>query len=297
MNTIEVPGQKDAYQIPSEWDELRTDQVIKVLQLAALFTTGNMDYNKFVVQSFYIIADIRRDWRSVLRERLLSKQRRTEKFENIFIYAQQLTEFLFKPKDKRSKQDQPAEFYFNTVINYIPTFRDGNNVEYFGPENMLGDLTFGEFVGAIDGMNEYFRTREESDLEKFIVALYRPSADGIRRLPWDEEQIKDHARDLKKVPAYIKYGILLWFSTCIKYIKSADINISGKELNLSVLFPKSTKTSTPKDTGLGWKSVLYSVGKDGPFGPTEKTNSTNLFEVLMFMYDSHLQAKKFKSKT
>lgn len=296
MQTIEVPGQKETLQIPSEWDELRPNQVIKILEYASMFTTGQMNYNKFIVCSFYIIADIKRNWISVAKEMILSSGKYEEKLNNIFIYAQQLTTFLFKPKAKKEKIPSPEEFYFNTVINYIPVFT-AKSTKYYGPKNMLGDLTFGEFIGAIDAMNEYFQNRDEPSLNKFIANIYRPSSDGIKRIEFQEEKLANYRSDLSKVPAHIKFGILFWFSTCINYIKSEDIEIDGKEINLSVLFPKKSKNNTAKSTGIGWKSVLYGVAKEGVFGPIEKTNSTNLFEVLMFMYDSHLQAQKLKSQT
>lgn len=291
MNTIEVPGITQIFQIPSSWDELSRSQVLQILKYAALFLSDEMDLQNFTVLSFYTVADVKRNWLSVVKERLLSDKQLEEKFENVYIYAQQLTKFLFKEWSENG--EQKIEFHYNTPLNHIPYFK-ARGVKYFGPKDMLADLTFGEFSGAIDSMNVYFASKDVKDLDKFILKLYRPAGKDGNRLPWSEDHAQRQARRIRKVPAYIKIGILLWFSTCVNYIKTEELTISGKKVKLASLFPKAKSGERVKASGLGWTSIQFSVAKEGVFGPIDQTNARNLYEVLLFIYDIQLQNKKAK---
>jgi hypothetical protein len=291
MNTIEVPGNKKIFEIPAEWDELDQSQVIKILKLAMLFTSGNIDKDSMITRSFYIIARIKRNWKSVFKERLLNRSGLLQKNSNTHQAAKALTTFLFLPEDPDHPQ-APTEFSFDSIKNFFPTIIADNGSVLFGPDDLLNDLTFGEFLEALNNMNEYFVSKNDDHLNNFICALYRPEQMQGIRSPLDDHY-KQHSKQIKNTPAYLKYGILLWFTTCIKYIKSSSLLINGQEISLAVLFPSGGSTGGGS-AGLGWTSLLYGIAKEGLFGDIRETYKSKLFDVLLFMYDNHY--KQIKSK-
>lgn len=101
-------------------------------------------------------------------------------------------------------------------------------------------------------------------------------------------------------------AILLWFTYCINYIQTEDLIISGRTINLKTLFPKPKDSPLKKGemvedrrgkgSGSGWTSLLYAIAKEGIFGNAEATDKTGLFDVLLYMYDQHMENKKLKAK-
>jgi len=290
MNSLEVPGEKELIHIPGEWNELDQKTLFKILKLSIQMNAGIIDQDTMITMSFYAIANIKRNWRSVFKEKMLSKNERHLKFANTYLVAKQLTEFLFLPEEP----GKPVEINFDTVINFIPSFKDRSGTLYYGPGDLLNDLTFGEFLEALNNMNEYFSSKNERFLDLFISALYRPEGLHRKRSALDDHY-RVHAKGISKVPGHIKLGILLWFTTCVKYIKKEDLIINGQLINLKVLFP-SGSGGGKGSSGLGWTSLLYGIAKEGLFGDIRDTYKSKLFDVLLFMYDNHYKQLQLNSK-
>lgn len=285
MNYIEIPN-KGEFAIPSDWDELEQKQVSEILKLFVKLNLGQMNFDDFIVRSFYSIAGIKRNWLSVYRERLRTKQRNREKLMNTIVYAEFFTKFLFKSKETETPT---KELYYNTVKNFFPEVKVDNMI-LLGPADFLQDITFGDFRKAIDAMNIFADSKSPDHLNHFFSILYRSD----RSLPYNNDP-----RTFKlaaKVPYHIKLASYLWFTTCINYITTAEININGRSLSFAPLFPNNhvQDIETKKVSGLGWLSVLYGIAKEGVFGDADKADSRQLYDILLYMYDNHLQSIRLK---
>lgn len=325
MHTIEVEERGITLQIPEHWDEMTPEMTHYILSQAWLFNTGQIGRTDFIVRSFYKMAGIKRNWRSLLWERLASPAALEQKNGNVSIHAEFFTKFMFTPVHaepmghaERSRSTEPREeFTYNTVLNHLTrvTFCrvmlsgvEARSKTFHGPAHILSDLTFGEFRAAMEEMNDYFREKQEDSLNRMIACLYRPRPQhhdpeqhsGRIREPFNRARITRHAAQTKKFKPWQKMTILLWFTWCISYIQKEDLIIEGRTVNLSPLFPKPdvklSEVEAPPALGLGWTGILFGIAKEGVFGDIQQTDQASLFDVLLFMYDNHLQAERLKSK-
>jgi hypothetical protein len=303
MKTFQVSGRNEITEVPSEWEELSAGQVDQLLRMALTSKEENLDFDGFIVRSFYIVANIKRDMLSVIREKLLPALTRREKFINTYLLAKPYTDFMFKAVENPETKEVTRVFKYDTVVNFLPSF-EIFGIKYFGPDTLITDLSFGEFRFALEEMNEYFRTKEIESLNRMIAVLYRPhdpkipqhKNQGREREPLNMFLIDKYAKKINRLPNYKKLMILSWFTNCINAIKEADLTISGREICFEPLFPKPDPDAKPS-AGIGWTGILYSISKEGLFGDTEKTDATNLFSVLLYMYDNHLQNMNSKPQS
>jgi len=293
MHTIEIPGYDGVISIPSDWNELDRKTVLEIVALSMKMSAGVIDEDQMIIGSFYVIAQVKRNWRSILKERLMPDHLRESKFANTYQIAKEITGFLFLPENPE-QPGKKLELNFDSVLNFLPVIQVKRDLKYRGPKDLLSDLTFGEFIEAMNNMNAYFSSKDEQQLNDFIAALYRPGdVDGIRAPMTEHYRV--YSKPIGKIPAAEKFCILLWFTTCIKYIKSEDLDINGSTINFSVLFP-SGASGGKKSGNIGWQSLLYGVAKEGLFGDIRATYTSKLFDVLLFMYDNHYKQLKLNSK-
>lgn len=288
MRTLEIAG-KGEFSIPSDWDELTVLQVNQILKLALKLIVNQLNYDEFIVKSFYIIAGIKRNWLSVYAEKRFNKKQLESKNANLYLCAEAYTDFLFKkPVKNKDGELQPMEFYYNTVVNNYPIIHAAG-CKFIGPKTYLVDLTFGEFRKAIDAMNIYAKAKDEESLNDFVVLLYRPG-----RMALKDADLVSLSKKAAKIPLHIKTGVFLWFTTCVHYLTTSEVEINGRMLNFAMMFPKSDPNK--KETGIGWTSLLFNIAKEGVFGDSDKTDERDLYDVLLYMYDNHLQNLKTKNK-
>lgn len=294
MNTLEVPEKDIRVEVPDHWDEMKPHQLHYVLQQAFLFTSGGISYHDFMTRCFFKLADLCRTWKTIVWEFMKPKHMVEEKNANIFLLSEHFCSNLLKKNDSGQ-----LEINYNTVVNHFPGITVAGRI-WLGPADLLSDLTFGEFRTAIEEMNEYFREKDPRSLLRMIACLYRPAiADPATdrkpvRISLERPELDRLADHLQQLPEWQRLAILLWFTWCIHYIQTETLIIEGKEISLKVLFPKREKgdgdgASSP---GLGWTGILYAIAKEGLFGDIEKTDKAGLFDILLYMYNNHIEAKR-----
>jgi hypothetical protein len=301
MNRLELPEKSIQIEIPSHWDEMDHGQRIYCLKQAVMASAGVISAGEALVRCFYHLAAIERDYKSIAMERIMSEEQRMEKQSKTWLLAEQLCGFLFRKNDK-----EELEICYETVFNHFLEIRAGKTT-LIGPEDMLADLTFGEFRAAMEEMNEYFETREAECMARFLACLYRPERknyadlsksedfDGYRKEPFNRSRIGINAQLTSQVGQVLQTAIMLWFSYLIGYIQKENLILGGVEVNFSSLFGGGSEEGR-RSRGNGWVSVLHNVAKEGPFGDVEKTDRMGFFDVLLYMKDCDDQNKEMKRK-
>ncbi len=304
MHTIEIPEKGKLITIPEHWDECTPSQLEYILKRAFDVVSGTMDMHTFRVMVFAGLTGLRKT-PGYHFTRKVAPGKHEEVNAMVFQLAGQLCSWPFSEAPRQEGDEaEKHEMNIDTVKNLLPTIHSKGTAIH-GPADLLADITFGEFRSALREMDAHIDRAKDPDavkeamdaLNRFMAVLYRPSGTGRgKRSTFVADGIQRYADLAKAIPLWQKQTTLLWFTYCIKYIQTEDINIDGQTINLSVLFPKSTDGSGTAKKGVGWAGLLYDIAKDGPFGDAEKTDKVGLFDILLYMYKNHLDNKELERK-
>ncbi|MEQ8548737.1 MAG: hypothetical protein RIC03_12545 [Cyclobacteriaceae bacterium] len=290
MNTIEIEDKGIFREVPDHWDHLHPNDVDFVLKMAMSVIDGHLDELEARIRIFYRIAGIKRNWKSIALERIMSNEWLLEKNANIYALSEELTSWVF------DIENDQLQINYNTVMNHFPTFG-----KLTGPGHMIANCSFGEFRAALEELDEYFALRkaevsikeQDYQLSRFIACLYRKN-----RKEFNREDIDQDARICQKMSAVQKIAILLWFTYCIKYFQENELIISGRTISLRPLFPKPKGKNKPKRDDEGsaavWSSILFQIAKDGVFGKVDHTDKVGLYDVLLYMYEQYRENRRIK---
>lgn len=294
MNVIEIPEVGKKVEYPSAWEECNPRQIQYIFREAARLISGETDLIEFRIRVFYYLAGIVRKHCHERKEQLLSDEQRMIKYDNI-IRASETVGFMFQEKEHQ------LVFEFDCVRNLIPRIKIKHQL-FYGPSEALFNITFGEYRVAYDYYIRFAREHEEHDLNNLCAVLYRPARSGA----WDDdirETFNPHecvrrAKMFKKVAYELRFFIFSWFSACDNYFKTEQIEIDGRLISLSPLFRKTdedTEGVPEADAGeLGLTGILMGVADNGTFGPVAEVERTNLYTVLLKLYQWHLEHKRLE---
>ncbi|HWK58106.1 MAG TPA: hypothetical protein VNQ80_12240 [Parapedobacter sp.] len=301
MHTLEIPEKNKTIALPSCWEECTREQSDYILQRAFEVVSGTIDFAAFRIYVFAHLTGFEITPQYHVTRRLAHAQHE-EITATIYRLAEQLCAWPFTTAPAIDDEPPRMELNIDTVKNMLTKISAGGN-SFYGPADLLGDLTFGEFRAAVREMDAHIAAAKDPDtasealdaLNRFMAVLYRPGQNH-RRSAFDATETGKYALLTRAIPLWQKQTTLLWFSYCIKYIQSEDIIIDGQTINLAVLFPKSTAASGTAKKGIGWAGLLFDVAKEGIFGDAEKTDKAGLFDILIYLYKNHLDNKEMERK-
>jgi hypothetical protein len=293
MHTLEILEAGKTIEIPSNWDECNHDQAAYIAREAFEVISGKQPIEDFQRKVFCRLTGLEMDIRTAYKQRMKLNDRQNEM---LCILAEKLCRWPFK-EIHTEDGDISLEFSYNTVINHFPLLRIGSH-KLYGPEDLLQDITFAEFEWANNHSQDYFQAvredqfdQAEESLDYFLACLYRTGSDGKRGL-FVADEVFENSDLVEKVPFWQKNCILLWYTMCINVIQTIPLKIQGVEIDLSVLFPEPSEAEKEglevKKQGIGWRGALYDIAASGVFGPIEKTETTPLFTILVYMYKKHI---------
>lgn len=286
MHTLEFPSKNLTVQFPSEWDECSDNQVHFILENSFKVMDGNISIAEFRNRVFTYFTGLKTGWKYLLRNKLGLNNIINER---IFQLSQELCNWIFVKND-----DDNFELNFQTIKNFFPIL----NNKYFGPEDLLSNITLHEFKSALSLLDQYFDAKDDEDqsnlfLNYFIATIYRPKDDLGNRLSLNNYIIEPGL--FEKTPIWQKQIIAIWFSYCVKCLQQEDIIIDGIEVNLSVLFPDSPiGSSNTQKVNLGWTGVLMDIAESGVFGNALETGRTLLYDILLYLLKKQQDQPKQK---
>lgn len=309
MHTLEIVEKGIMVQLPESWDEMSHKQAHYCLKQANLLLEREISETTFLIRCFYHLANIKRDFISVIWERIIPEDKVLTKNANAFLLAEKLLAFMFKETLDESGQILSREFCYETVINQFSTFKVGGKV-FTGPQDLLADISFAEFRTALEELTKFLETRDRDQLCRLLAVLYRPQLKNLKHLKkrtdyngktkvlFNANRVEADSKLLAWLPVWQLNGMLLHFTYCVHYIKENDIELEGRVLNFSPLFPKpkATDVNAKPKPSTGWAGVLFGIAEKGVFGNAEHTDQTNLFDILIFLFENYLQNKEIEKR-
>ena len=290
MHTLEIPDRGETYGMASEMHELNTRQYIEFCRVLQLIEAEKITNDKAELLLVISFADVKFGFRYAF----MGKGAK-EKVHHGLLQLTPLTKSVFK-----EKQTESGEVYLVPSISFtdnkIPRYRG-----LVGPADALTNCTFYEYKQAYAAWMQYQETQEHEFLNEMIAVLYRPAVSfsffrkrhakfsGDIRKPLTVTTnplfLQKRIKEVAKWPAHIKFGIWLWFTACMEYLRSGKPVIDGIEIDLSILY----KGEGGGSAGIGITGLLYSLAETGVFGNIEETGNTNIYDVFARLYQVKLQ--------
>jgi hypothetical protein len=138
----------------------------------------------------------------------------------------------------------------------IPSI-DSADIMLFSPLPMLKKMTFGQFIFADTCFSDYLESQKETDLNRFIAALYLPE-----KTEFSDDLITLNSQSVANVSIYIREAIVLNYHMIHEWL--ADV--------YPMLFIKSEKSEIPeirnrkseiRNSSSGWIKIFEQfVGDD-----------------------------------
>lgn len=286
MHTLEFPTKSLKIEFPSEWDECTNEQKHFLLENAFKVMNGIISIADYRIKVFSYFTGLRTGWKYLIRKRLGLSDLINER---IFLLSQQLCDWIFVRNDEDN-----FELNYQSIKNCFPVL----DKKYYGPDDLLSNITLYEFKSALSLLDQYFESREDEEqsnllLNYFIATIYRPKYEGDERVSLHNYIMEPNL--FEKVPLWQKQAIAIWFSFCVKCLQVEDIIIDGIEVNLSVLFPEASEASGPSQkVNLGWTGVIMDIAESGVFGDASSTGKTLLYDVLLYLLKKQQDQPKQK---
>lgn len=297
MKTLEIGNKK--VECADDWDELSIKQAQRILYFADRFHRQKIEYNVFLLRSLFTILGIKRNLRAIWKENFRARYLQIKKLDNYRLLIDALTGFILKIKDGQVSLDYTA------TNNHFPELRL-RFARYYGPEDLIANISFDQFRSASNYINEYQEDNDEHYLWLAFASLYLrarpflflrklfPGYSGIKTLSFNDRTVKRKAKLFKRtIPAYKRNAVISMFENSARYIMSEDLVIDGNTVNLSPLF----KQDESKSPGIGLLSILYGVADGNAFGNVDQAGRRSFLDILLYLYNSHLMAEKSKPKS
>lgn len=298
MHKLWIPDRDETYLMPSEMAELSTKQYLAFCKVIWMLDKGKISMKDAEHALVLALADIKLTWTYALLS--------AEKKEAIHLNLLQLlplVKTIFTEKTTESGETALIPS-ISFIDNKIHTFKG-----LIGPDDALANCTFYEYKEAYAQWFQYQDTSDESYLDQLIALLYRPKRKYLRlkklrknfnndfREPYtvlsNPAILQRRMKQVAKWPPWVKYGIWLWFTACMEFLRTGKPVIDGIEIDLSILY----KGEGGGALGIGLTGVLYSLAETGVFGGIRETGDSNLYDVLARLYQVKLQMDELKAKS
>jgi len=156
-------------------------------------------------------------------------------------------------------------FEESLTAQLIPSFKIKGK-RYYGPGADLSGYVGYEFIHADTYFMKYMENQNMEMLEKMISVLYRPENEkltkeefeGDYRIPFTPYKAKQELPNIKKLPTWMKYAILMYYMGCRQGWENLHKN----------LFSQESESDAKENEG--WSKIMLRIaGKE--FGDYDKT--------------------------
>lgn len=271
---IEIPETKRTFYVPKELAHCNKREYILICNLLWSWNTGKINYEQFQIQAIYKLLNLKR---SNSKNNLNNE----EKNSNIYNVAQLIDSFFDFVDDK-------PQIKQNYTHNHVSKVRPLYTV-YHGPESEFNNVSFGQYE---DGLNLYHLFSLDNDIEllyMLFATFYLP-----KNKPYNSKKTQETAQLFKKIDFGIIYGFYLFFGAFQLYLTTSKIYWQGNEIDLGIIFSSNGSEFKSDLPDLGGKSIGYYLAKLDIFGEVGNVRKTNLWEIMLALYDirkEHLDEK------
>ncbi len=298
MNTIEIPEVNFYKEFPSELDELKPSEFEFLVKQVIAYQSGVISENDMLTAISFHLIGIRK---SVKWFRLNQDQ-----IEIVVDNVNRINEIIRDFFDEQQSENGQKILVFKNGVsrNLLPKIK-----KLYGPDSVLQNCSFFEYKQAHAEYVLYLKNQNIENLNRLIAILYRPKKwflpilKLLPNFPGDVRRkfsplsnpliLEKRVKYVSKLPYYYKYAFFLIYTGFESFLRTGDIEIDGNEISLSALYSNSTGT---EDTGVGLTGLLYELSESKVFGSVNDTANTNLYDVLVRIYQLVKMSEIIKRK-
>lgn len=257
MKTVKVPELGLSWEVADSLEELSPSQWLRWVELTCFAESGVL-----------AVEELQIAWVMELMNLKTKGSMPAQAQENLIYLVQQTKGFW-------EHTSEGVKLNTSTVYNLQPSIKV-NDRHFKGPALLCHDISFGQFLEAYQVFAYYLKDQDPEALPYLTKALY---------------QVPDsYLQQLQQLPLYYHKAALHFFDACVNHIQSAPLVISGQPIPIYKVFSGGGSSSDE----LPMAPVLFNVSENGVFGSAKEVKQANLFEVLQFLYNKHLQAQDLK---
>lgn len=297
MITLEIPQTKSTLYLPEDLSECDSQQYEDLCELIFRFNSHKILFDTFKIQAIYKLLNLTPSKNKLSEEEDLNKNANIYQLSN-------LIDSFFEVNEKGELTNVIKQNYINNHIPKIkPLWRT-----YYGPTDGFRNVSFGEYTDAINLLVDYEKNKDEESLRLLMAILYRKKRPfhAIRNLfkyksdkreAYNEDTVEMRAKTFSYLPIGQLYGFYLLVASFHKYLTNCVLYLNGTEINIGLLFQESSeKQVTSNLPGLGLKSIEYQISESAVFGNNKEVRETNLYEILIRLYDITKRDKDEKAR-
>ena len=280
---LEINGKTGTLKIPSCWNEVSK---AAYPYLASLYLAKHLDKYQKTVGAFLLFC------KEPCNKSKLERQLLPEEMYELL----PLVDWVFDKVD--------------LTINLIPVLSElywhiwrYNTKHLLGPDDGLKNLRFAEWILADTffcdySLSQYDDAYRDELLNKLVAVLYRPRGKGDDYTPgkptyrgdqrekFNDANIDIRAKQVARVPKYIRQAIYLWFASCrqqiiAQYPKVFDADEEDKNKN-SLL------------SGFGWFGIYDDLRGDPKFGGPDRLEEEFVLTIFQSITRSSLKMDQFR---
>lgn len=268
MNRIEIPDRNLSFNMPEHLGECNSEEYAGMCKLLFEYQSGKIDLQQLRQRAVYVLLNLRPSKKESPEE--IEEQKNA----NIYQLSELVDSFFTKNEDSKLAIRQEYQNNHSPVI-------DCGTLKYHGPQDYLKSATFGEYVDGLNIFSAFNQSGSVDLLYNLCGVFYRKKGKK-----YNPDKIEHISKKLKFADFGQIFGFYMFFASFQHYLTNATVYWEGRELDLSILF-KNTSPDAPTSSlpSLGMKATSYMLAESGVLGNLEAVNNTNIWEVLLLMYD------------
>ena len=270
---IEIPETGYRYDMPLDLAACNEEEYIRITPALYALERREINLQEFEYLGVYALLN--------LKEGLdgLSEEDKDDAMGNIAMLGENLRQFFYAEGDKLIVK----RYYTGNHVNKISSlFR-----RYYGPEDFFTDVTWGEYEDALNVFFEHENHPDEDLLVRLAAIFFRPKFFG-RKVKYNEDHVDRRMKRMRFMDMRRIKGFYFTFAAFHLYLSSSNVRWEGRTIDLSIIFKAVPGEKAPKESeynSLGTKSNSITLANTGIFGNYEQLRSTNMWKVLLVLYD------------
>lgn len=271
MIPIDIPEAKKTFYLPESLGECDAKQFAEMAKLLYMFHTRQITYEQFRSLAVYALLNLKiTSKNSVALED-------NPKMSNLYLISEMINRF-FEEKEtgEGTALELKLDFYHSPYTKHRTLYGT-----FHSPQNGFMDVSFGQYIDGLEESIYFSKTGEIDALRRLFAIFYlKKNEDYTPKLI-----TKRATRDFKTTDIRHLYSFYLWFCSMQHYILAGEIEIMGNPIDLSLIYTETRNEKKSTIPGIGIHSVLHDLAESGVFGTNEQVKKTNMWEVLIRLYD------------